>query len=200
MREEVAKRIAESARTAGLPMPALPPPAPSPGRQSGAQQPSPDAAEAMANLPPEQRDQVIRGMVEKLAAQVKANPDDADGWVRLGRSYGVLGDADKSADAFDHAAKLKPDDVSIPLQEARAILETRKPEAPVPEKVVALLHKVEAVQPDEPEVLWYLGAAAAQEDRKDEAERYWQRLLPLLPADGDDHKMVQQALDSLKGR
>jgi cytochrome c-type biogenesis protein CcmH len=202
MRDEVVKRITETAKSAGLPMPTLPPAAPArtAQAQSGARGPSDDAADAVANLPPEQRDQMIRGMVEKLAAQLKANPNDVDGWMRLGRSYGVLGDADKSADAFDHAAKLKPDDVSIPLQEARAILETRKPEAPVPPLVVALLHKVEAVQPDEPEVLWYLGAAAAQDDHKDEAERYWQRLLPLLPADGEDHKMVQQALGSLKGK
>lgn len=202
MREEVVKRITETAKSAGLPMPTLPPAAPARTvqAQSGAKGPSDDAADAVANLPPEQRDQMIRGMVEKLAVQLKANPNDADGWVRLGRSYGVLGDADKLADAFDHAGRLKPDDVSIPLQEARAILETRKPEAPVPPLVVALLHKVEAVQPDEPEVLWYLGAAAAQDDHKDEAERYWQRLLPLLPADGEDHKMVQQALESLKGK
>jgi cytochrome c-type biogenesis protein CcmH/NrfG len=49
-------------------------------------------------------------------------------------------------------------------------------------------------------VLWFLGATAAQDDHVEEAKRYWQRLLPLLPSDGEDHKMVQQALDSLKGK
>ena len=201
MRDEVIRRITETAKNNNLPMPALPAAAPA---QTAAAPPAGgpgnDAMEAMANLPPEQRDQVIRGMVEKLAAQLRANPNDAEGWVRLGRSYGVLGDADKSTEAFEHAQKLKPDDVSISLQEARAILESRKPEAPVPEKVVALLRKVEAAQPDTPEALWYLGAAAAQDDHFEDAKRYWQRLLPLLPADSDDHKMVQQALDSLKGK
>src|SRR5262249_24341824 len=141
LREEGGRRITDTAKTNGLPIPALPPPAPAagaraPGGSGG------DAMEAMANLPPEQRGQVVRGMVEKLAAQLQANPNDADGWLRLGRSYGVLGDADKASDAFEHATKLKPDDVSISLQEARAILESRKPDAPVPDKVVALLHKV----------------------------------------------------------
>jgi cytochrome c-type biogenesis protein CcmH len=203
MRDEVVRRITETAKNNGLPMPTLPPPAPPSEARAGAPPagaPGTGATEAMANLPPEQRDQAIRGMVQKLAAQLQANPNDADGWVRLGRSYGVLGDADKATDAFDHAARLKPDDASIPLQEARAILEARKPDAPVSPSVVALLHKVEAKQPDDPEVLWYLGVAAAQDDRFAEAKKYWQRLLPLLPADSDDRKMVQQALDTLPAK
>ncbi len=215
MREEVVRRITETAKNNGLPMPTLPPPAPvqtaeaqTGAPHTGAPQTgappggaaSGDATQALANMPPEQREHVIRGMVEKIAAQLQANPNDADGWVRLGRSYGVLGDADKATDAFEHAVKLKPDDVSIPLQEARAILEARKPDAPVPPTVVALLHKVEAKQPDDPEVLWYLGAAAAQDDRFEDAKKYWQRLLPLLTADSDDQKMVQQALDTLPAK
>ena len=34
----------------------------------------------------------IRGMVEGLAARLKTNPDDPEGWVRLVRAYAVLGD------------------------------------------------------------------------------------------------------------
>ena len=35
----------------------------------------------------------IGGMVAGLAAQLKADPDNADGWARLLRSYDVLGDS-----------------------------------------------------------------------------------------------------------
>ncbi|EJL29660.1 cytochrome c-type biogenesis protein CcmI [Caulobacter sp. AP07] len=34
----------------------------------------------------------IQGMVASLAARLEANPDDADGWVKLVRAYAVLGD------------------------------------------------------------------------------------------------------------
>lgn len=37
----------------------------------------------------------IRAMVEGLAARLAASPDDPEGWVRLVRSYAVLGDAAK---------------------------------------------------------------------------------------------------------
>jgi cytochrome c-type biogenesis protein CcmH len=34
----------------------------------------------------------IQGMVASLAAKLEANPDDADGWIKLVRAYAVLGD------------------------------------------------------------------------------------------------------------
>jgi cytochrome c-type biogenesis protein CcmH len=37
----------------------------------------------------------VRGMVDGLAAKLKANPDDPAGWVRLVRAYAVLGETDK---------------------------------------------------------------------------------------------------------
>jgi cytochrome c-type biogenesis protein CcmH len=60
--------------------------------------PGPSAAdvEAAANLSPEQRQQMIEGMVASLAERLKAAPTDADGWARLIRSYRVLG---RTADA-----------------------------------------------------------------------------------------------------
>lgn len=49
---------------------------------------------------------MIRGMVEGLAARLEANPDDAEGWVRLVRSYSVLGETAKR-DAALKAAKAR---------------------------------------------------------------------------------------------
>ena len=39
-------------------------------------------------------------MVDGLAARLKANPDDPDGWVRLVRAYTVLGETDRRAAAL----------------------------------------------------------------------------------------------------
>lgn len=46
---------------------------------------------------------MIRGMVDSLAAKLAANPDDAEGWVRLVRAYAVLGDTQKRDDAYASA-------------------------------------------------------------------------------------------------
>ena len=58
------------------------------------------AAEALA---PEERDRMIRGMVDSLAERLQREPDDAAGWLRLGRSYRVLGETDKAMGAFGQA-------------------------------------------------------------------------------------------------
>lgn len=42
----------------------------------------------------------VRGMVAGLAARLKANPDDPEGWVRLVRAYAVLGETAKRDDAY----------------------------------------------------------------------------------------------------
>jgi cytochrome c-type biogenesis protein CcmH len=48
---------------------------------------------------PEQQSAMIRGMVEGLAARLKKDGSDLDGWVRLVRSYKVLGEPDKATAA-----------------------------------------------------------------------------------------------------
>ncbi len=46
-----------------------------------------------------------RAMVDMLAARLKADPDDALGWVRLMRAYTVLGETDKAKEALASARK-----------------------------------------------------------------------------------------------
>jgi cytochrome c-type biogenesis protein CcmH len=45
------------------------------------------------------REAMIRGMVERLATRLKQNGDDIDGWLRLVRAYTVLGDREKAKSA-----------------------------------------------------------------------------------------------------
>ena len=52
---------------------------------------------------PDQQTTMIRGMVEGLAARLKQDGSDLDGWVRLVRSYKVLGELDKAQAAISDA-------------------------------------------------------------------------------------------------
>ncbi len=59
--------------------------------------PSPGAAQmAAADQPPEQDAAMIHSMVDGLAARLKQDGSDLDGWVRLVRSYKVLGEPEKA--------------------------------------------------------------------------------------------------------
>ena len=58
-------------------------------------------------MSPEERQAMIRGMVERLAARLDQNPDDKEGWTRLARAYDVLGETEKARAARARAAAVE---------------------------------------------------------------------------------------------
>ena len=109
----VQQRIAEAAAKLGLDPATL---------KTSSGMPSPAAvaatAQATAGASQEERRAMILAMVGNLAARLEQQPDDVDGWARLGRSYMVLNEPQKAREAYAHAVKLKPDDAA--LQQAYA--------------------------------------------------------------------------------
>jgi cytochrome c-type biogenesis protein CcmH len=60
---------------------------------------------AASDLNPEQRMAMVRGMVEQLAARLHRDGADLEGWLRLVRSYMVLGERDKAQAAAGEAKR-----------------------------------------------------------------------------------------------
>ena len=54
---------------------------------------------------PAGQEQMIRGMVERLAERLKRDCSDLDGWLRLVRAYTVLGDRDRALSALADARR-----------------------------------------------------------------------------------------------
>jgi len=63
----------------------------------------------------------MAALVERLAERMKNNPQDAEGWVVLGRSYAAMGRADDALAALDKAVKLQPDEPGILADYADAL-------------------------------------------------------------------------------
>jgi cytochrome c-type biogenesis protein CcmH len=161
-----------------------------------AAKPPPEMA-AIMSMPPEQRIEAIRSMVAGLAARLQQQPDDLEGWKRLGRSYGVLGEAKLAADAYGHAAALSPKDVGLLVDQAQAVQGIEPENAPIAPAAVEIYRKVAAIDPDQVQALWFLGLAARQAGRKDEAVADWQRLLKQLKPDSLEAAEVKKQLASL---
>jgi cytochrome c-type biogenesis protein CcmH len=70
--------------------------------------PTPDASTEMTA---EQRE-MARGMVERLAARLATDGSDVEGWLRLVRSYMVLGEHDKARAAASDARRALAGDPS----------------------------------------------------------------------------------------
>lgn len=75
-------------------------PAPSAEAAAG-QGPASGPAADLQGLPPQARDAAIRGMVESLDQRLTAKGGNAEEWLRLVRSYGVLSERDKAQAALD---------------------------------------------------------------------------------------------------
>jgi cytochrome c-type biogenesis protein CcmH len=76
--------------------------------------PGPEDLAAATDMGPEQRLTMIRGMVEKLSDRLHHDGSDLEGWLRLVRSYMVLGERDKARAAAGearHALASDPDKV-----------------------------------------------------------------------------------------
>jgi cytochrome c-type biogenesis protein CcmH len=69
-----------------------------------ARKPGPNDSEgAVANTRPEQREKMIRGMVDRLAARLRQDGSDVDGWIQLVRSYVVLDERENARAAIAEA-------------------------------------------------------------------------------------------------
>jgi cytochrome c-type biogenesis protein CcmH len=95
-RKAVAERLAE-----------IVPTEPQPGAKPGAGPTPQDVAAAQA-MSPEERQAMIRGMVDRLAARLEQSPNDKEGWVRLAHAYDVLGEKEKAAAARRRAEAAGP--------------------------------------------------------------------------------------------
>jgi cytochrome c-type biogenesis protein CcmH len=67
--------------------------------------PSEEQVAASSELSPEQRKLMIQGMVDRLAERLNRDSSDVEGWLRLVRSYMVLGQADKARAAAADARR-----------------------------------------------------------------------------------------------
>ena len=69
--------------------------------------PTREDVEAAGEMSPEDRQQMIRSMVQRLADRLQDNPNDREGWLRLANAYTVLGETDKADEARAQAEKLQ---------------------------------------------------------------------------------------------
>ncbi|MGB0723645.1 MAG: c-type cytochrome biogenesis protein CcmI [Gammaproteobacteria bacterium] len=123
----------------------------------------------------------VEKLVEQLAAKLEQSPENPEGWMLLGRTYGVMERWSDAADAYGRAHALVGDDPDLLVTLAEAVGNmqngsfTGRPEA--------LLKRAMALAPDNPRVLWFNAWAAV--DRQDYAggARLFRKLWPMVQDD-----------------
>jgi cytochrome c-type biogenesis protein CcmH len=104
-------------------LPPAPPPA-APAATAAIPGPTAEQMAAARAIPPGQQDEMVRGMVGRLAERLRRSPRDADGWIMLMRSHMVLRDAAAARAALASGLAAFPGDAATQgrLREAAGML------------------------------------------------------------------------------
>ena len=124
---------------------------------------------------------MVMEMVGRLEKRLSEQPDDADGWFRLGRAYAVLGRFEAANAAYARAYKLNPNDPQL-VAEYAGFLYNGDPKN-MNAQVVGLFGRLHELDPENRDALWILGFAAYQKAKYKQALKHWEHLLKALPAD-----------------
>ena len=119
-------------------------------------------------------------VIASLAARLEENPGDANGWKMLGRSYMALGNFSGAIDAFSKANDLESG------QDAQTLVSLGEAQlasggGTYNEQISALFESALAIDPNNPQALFYAGIAAFNRDDPALAANRWERLLSLNP-------------------
>jgi cytochrome c-type biogenesis protein CcmH len=158
---------------------------------------SPDAVDPRVS-PDKVSGQRIEDMVQRLAAKMRSNPDDVEGWKMLGRSYAVLGRFADAVDAYAKAVKFAPRDAALlaDFADALAMVHGQNLQGE-PEKLV--LRALE-IDPQNLKALALAGTAAFHRNDFKLAADYWERMLPLVEPDSEDARQIKDNVAEARTR
>jgi cytochrome c-type biogenesis protein CcmH len=143
-------------------------------------------------------EQQLEGMIQKLVARLRESPEDVEGWKLLGRSYSVLGRFPEAVRAYATAASLRPQDAELLVDFADVLAMDRgRSLQGEPERLV--LRALE-LDPKSLKGLALAGTAAFERSDYAGAVRFWERMLPLVPAGSEDARSIRANVEEARAR
>ena len=147
-------------------------------------------------------DPMVRGMVDRLAARMKQDGSDPQGWVKLVQSYGVLNDAEKKQAAITDARKALGND-SEKLAKFESGLAALEKGEPLPGDVAAPPHSATnataaAGVADDPSVRGMVGRLATRLKQDGSDVDGWIKLIRSYKVMNDDAATTVAVADARK--
>jgi cytochrome c-type biogenesis protein CcmH len=140
------------------------------------------------SLSPEQ----IQQMVAALAERLKAQPNDVEGWLMLGRSYVALARYRDGATALRRAVDLSPGNATLlaDLADVTGMAQGRR----LAGEPARLVQQALDADPRHVKALALAGSVAFEARDYAAARAYWQRLVAVLPAESPMRQSVQGSI------
>lgn len=143
----------------------------------------------------EQKRHNMHQAIAQLRARLIAQPENAQGWQMLGRSYLSINEFSKAAEALGRAHALDEQNVAIMLDYAEALASSQGrllQGAPL-----KLVQRALELAPQHPKALWFAAVSALQTGQNTKAKDYLERLAAQLPPGSEEERMVRTHLAQL---
>jgi cytochrome c-type biogenesis protein CcmH len=152
-----------------------------------------DAPQRTTQNTPSQQD--IEGMVARLAEKLQADPNNAQGWQMLARSYLALQRLPEAVQAYSKAVALAPNDAQLLIDYADLLAFQNRSTKGEP---MQLIQKALVLDPKNLKVLALAGTAYFELGDYAKAEKYWQQAYTLAPAESDFAKGMAENITAAK--
>jgi cytochrome c-type biogenesis protein CcmH len=158
-----------------------------------------EAPRPVAARPTEEMGHPLEAMVAKLASRLEEDPDNAEGWVLLGRSYATLNRYREAANAYGQAVRLAGRGHPQLLVDYADVL-TMSTGGRFSPQAGELLERALATQPDNPKGLWLMGHYKYQHEDFQAAVDYWRRAADQLPPNSEDTRTIRRQIKQAENR
>ena len=151
---------------------------------------------ATTSGPMERSQEQIEANVAKLAKRLESNPNDAEGWMMLARSYSSMEKFSEAAGAYAKATELTPKNADLWAEYAfaTAMASGRSLEG----KPTELINHALQVDPENAKALQLAGSAAFEAKDYKKAIDYWQRVLKKVPPESEVGKAITERINEAK--
>jgi len=139
----------------------------------------------------------LEEQVRKLQDHLQQNPDDAEGWMMLARSYYFLKQYGAAAETFARASTLQQDsnaELLADYADALAMANGRN----MAGKPYELVKKALAIEPRLQKALWLAGTATYQAGDFGATLGYWKRLLEIFPKGSENYVQMQKNISEIQ--
>lgn len=146
------------------------------------------AADSRHSVTPEQ----IEKMIAALAERLRSEPDNAEGWMMLGRSYTTLGRYADAVIAFRRASTLAPSNANL-LADFADVLGMAQGKRLSGEPARLIQQALDA-NPRHVKALALAGSVSFESRDYAAARGYWERLIAVVPPDSDIARSVRGSI------
>lgn len=139
----------------------------------------------------------LEEQVRTLQDHLQQNPDDAEGWTMLARSYYFLKQYGAAAETFARASSLQQDsnaELLTDYADALAMANGRN----MAGRPYELVKKALTIEPLLQKALWLAGTATYQSGNFEPTLEYWVRLREIFPKGSENYQQMQKNIGEMQ--